>query len=59
VAGASLDDIRAHARRELERLPMELRAIQPLLLYLVEISASLQQLAAVADRRMGLGELRS
>ena len=55
----SLHDIRAHARRELERLPMELRAIQPLLLYSVEISASLQQLAAVADRRMGLGELRS
>jgi len=52
----SLQDVRAHARHELERLPMELRTLEPLLVYPVEVAASLEQLAAVADWRMGLRE---
>jgi nicotinate phosphoribosyltransferase len=48
----SLHDIRAHARHELERLPTELRAVSSLVPYPVEVSASLEQLAAVADSRM-------
>lgn len=54
----TLHDIRAHARHELERLPTELRAIGPLVPYPVEVSASLEQLAVVADRRMGLPEVQ-
>ena len=55
----TLHDIRAHARHELERLPTELRAIGPLVPYPVEIAASLEQLAVVADRRMGLPEVQA
>jgi nicotinate phosphoribosyltransferase len=55
----TLHDVRAHARHELERLPTELRAIGPLVPYPVEISASLEQLAMVADRRMGLPEVQA
>jgi nicotinate phosphoribosyltransferase len=55
----TLHDIRAHARHELERLPTELRGIRPLVPYSVEISASLEQLAMVADRRMGLPEVQA
>jgi nicotinate phosphoribosyltransferase len=54
----SLHDIRAHARHELERLPAELREISPLEPYPVEVSASLEQLAVMADERMGLPELQ-
>jgi nicotinate phosphoribosyltransferase len=54
----SLHDIRAHARHELERLPAELREISPLASYPVQVSASLEQLAVVADERMGLPESR-
>jgi nicotinate phosphoribosyltransferase len=54
----SLHDIRAHARHELERLPAELKEISPLVLYPVQVSVSLEQLAAVADERMGLPELQ-
>ena len=54
----SLHDIRAHARHELERLPAELREISPLAPYPVQVSASLEQLAVVADERMGLPELQ-
>jgi nicotinate phosphoribosyltransferase len=55
---SSLHDIRAHARHELERLPMELRALEPLLVYPVEVSASLVQMAAAVDWRIGSRELR-
>ena len=55
----SLHDIRAHARQELERLPPELRGLSPLVPYPVEVSGSLEELAAVADRRMGLPEVQS
>jgi nicotinate phosphoribosyltransferase len=54
----TLHDVREHARRELERLPTELRAIGPLVPYPVEVSASLEQLAVVADRRIGLPEVQ-
>ena len=54
----SLHDIRAHARHELERLPAELREISPLAPYPVQVSAPLEQLAVVADERMGLPELQ-
>ena len=53
-----LPDIRAHARHELERLPAELREISPLVPYPVQVSPSLEQLAVVADERMGLQELQ-
>ena len=55
----TLHDIRAHARHELERLPAELRAFSPLMTYPVEVSGSLEELAVVADRRMGLPEVQS
>jgi len=54
----SLHDIRAHARHELERLPAELRELSPMVPYPVQVSASLEQLAAVTDRRMSLPELQ-
>lgn len=54
----SLDDIRRHARLQLERLPPELRALQALVPYPVQVSAALEQLAAVADWRMCLRELQ-
>ena len=50
----SLHDIRAHARHELGRLPAELKEISPLVPYPVQVSASLEQLAAVTDQRTGL-----
>jgi len=50
----SLHDIRAHARHELGRLPAELKEISPLIPYPVQVSASLEQLAAVTDQRTGL-----
>jgi nicotinate phosphoribosyltransferase len=52
-AQPSLHDIRAHAHRELERLPVQLRAIKPETPYPVRVSALLQQLAAAADSRTG------
>jgi nicotinate phosphoribosyltransferase len=48
----SLDDIRRHATRELERLPTALRALAPGMAYPVEVAAELQELAAAFDRRM-------
>jgi len=51
-----LRDIRLHACRAMERLPLELKAIKLESIYPVQVSASLQQLAAEADRRTGLRE---
>jgi nicotinate phosphoribosyltransferase len=48
----SLDDIRRHARREFERLPESLRALQPGPAYPVEVAAELVELAAAFDRRI-------
>ena len=55
----SLHDIRAHARRQLERLPVELTTNQPLVPYPVQVSNVLEQLAAATDRRLSLAEAKS
>jgi nicotinate phosphoribosyltransferase len=55
---ALLHDIRAHARQELERLPLELREAKSQVPYPVQISTALEQLAAAADWRMRLAELQ-
>jgi nicotinate phosphoribosyltransferase len=54
----SLYDIRAHARRQLEQLPLELATNQPLVPYPVQVSNVLEQLAAAADRRLSLMEAK-
>ncbi|MGC1350898.1 MAG: nicotinate phosphoribosyltransferase [Xanthobacteraceae bacterium] len=48
----SLDDIRRHAKNELERLPEPLRRLEPGAAYPVEVSGELADLAAEIDRRM-------
>jgi nicotinate phosphoribosyltransferase len=48
----SLDDIRRHAKRELERLPEPLRRQEPSARYPVDVSDDLVQLAAAVDRRL-------
>ena len=52
VASPSLDGIRRHAKRELERLPEALRRLTPGARYPVEIADDLIKLAAAVDRRM-------
>jgi nicotinate phosphoribosyltransferase len=49
---SSLDDIRRHAKLELERLPEPLRRLEPGMVYPVEVSRELADLAAEIDRRM-------
>jgi len=53
---STIEDIRAHARHELARMPVE--GINSTAHYPVQISASLEQLAAAVDRRMGQLEMR-
>jgi nicotinate phosphoribosyltransferase len=48
----SLDDIRRHAKRELDRLPEPLRRLDPGMTYPVEIADELKALAAEFDRRL-------
>jgi nicotinate phosphoribosyltransferase len=48
----SLDAVRAHAKRELERLPEPLRRLDPGTTYAVEVADELEVLAAEVDRRM-------
>src|SRR5437660_3513242 len=48
----TLDQIRAHAARELERLPEPLRRLEPDASYPVEVSDALRRLAAEVDGRM-------
>ena len=48
----SLDDIRRHAKHELERLPEPLRRLEPGAAYPVEVGRELADLAAEIDRRM-------
>jgi nicotinate phosphoribosyltransferase len=48
----SLDDVRRHARRELERLPEPLRGLNAGTTYPVEVADELKTLAAEVDRRM-------
>ena len=52
----ALSEIRAHARRELERLPEPLRRLAPHASYPVEVSDRLLKLAAEVDRRLALRE---
>ncbi len=47
----SLDEIRRHAKRELERLPEPLRRLEAGMTYPVEIADELKVLAAEVDRR--------
>jgi nicotinate phosphoribosyltransferase len=51
-ARPSLDEIRRHARDELEHLPQALRQLEPFA-YPVGVSIALQELAAECDRHMG------
>jgi nicotinate phosphoribosyltransferase len=48
----SLDDIRRHAKSELERLPEPLRRLEPDAAYPVEVAGELERLAAEVDHRM-------
>ena len=54
-ASPSLDEIRARAKRELERLPEPLRRLEPDATYAVEIGADLVELAALVDGRIRRG----
>ena len=54
-ASPSLDDIRARAKRDLERLPEPLRRLEPDANYPVEIGADLVELAALVDSRIRRG----
>jgi nicotinate phosphoribosyltransferase len=51
----TLDDIRRHAGRELERLPEPLRRLEPGVAYPVEVVNELKELAADVDRRLDAG----
>ncbi len=51
----TLSDIRAHIRRELERLPEPLRRLEVGASYPVHVADKLVSLAAAVDRRLGLG----
>ena len=48
----SLDEIRQHAKRELQRLPAPLRTLDPAMTYPVAIADELKALAAEFDRRL-------
>jgi len=48
----ALDEIRRHAKRELERLPEPLRRLQPGAAYPIEVADDLIKLAAAVDRRL-------
>ncbi len=50
-AAPSLDDIRRHSARELERLPEPLRQLQPSP-YTVEVAGALRDLADEVDRHI-------
>jgi nicotinate phosphoribosyltransferase len=55
VPSPSLDEIRLTAKRELERLPEDLRRLTPGASYPVEVAGDLVKLAAEVDRRMTPG----
>jgi nicotinate phosphoribosyltransferase len=48
----TLDDIRRHAKEQLERVPEALRAVLPAAIYPVEVAGELDALAADVDRRI-------
>jgi nicotinate phosphoribosyltransferase len=49
-----LSEIRAHARRELKRLPEPLRQLEPSAAYPIQVAERLVRLAAEVDRRLRL-----
>jgi nicotinate phosphoribosyltransferase len=51
-----LDDIRAHARQELRRLPAGLETLVPATRYAAQVTPSLERLAAAVDSRMNPAE---
>jgi nicotinate phosphoribosyltransferase len=51
-AAPTLDDIRRHAKQQLERVPEALRAVLPAAIYPVEVAGELDALAADVDRRI-------
>ena len=55
----SLDEIRQHAKRELQRLPAPLRALDPAMTYPVTVADELKALAAEFDRRLQDGEMKT
>jgi nicotinate phosphoribosyltransferase len=55
----SLDETRAHARAQLDRLPDPLRRPDPATSYRVQIAGRLVALADQVDRRLGLREAAS
>jgi nicotinate phosphoribosyltransferase len=54
-ASPSLDEIRARAKRDLERLPGPLQRLEPDANYPVAIGADLVELAALVDSRIHRG----
>jgi nicotinate phosphoribosyltransferase len=52
AAAPSLDDIRRHSKRELDRLPESLRRLQPGAVYAVEVAETLRELANEVDRHI-------
>jgi len=52
ASAPGLDQIRARAARDLERLPEPLRNLEPSASYAIEVSESLRRLAADVDARM-------
>lgn len=52
----TLADIRARAKRDLERLPGPLRELEPHMPYPVEVASALVKLAADVDRRLAQSE---
>ena len=48
----SLDEMRAHARDELDRLPVALRSLEPAPAYPVQIGPRLRALAEAVDARI-------
>src|SRR5262249_58276679 len=52
AAAPSLHDIRAHSKRELERLPEPLRRLDAAVSYPVEVAEALRALAEEVDRRL-------
>ena len=55
----TLEEIRAHARRELARLPEPLRRLEPAASYPVQVADALVRLSAEVDRRLARQEAQA
>jgi len=58
-AAPTLAEIRAQAKRDLERLPAPLRELEPDMAYPVDVAHALLKLAADVDRRLAERERAS